>query len=170
MSHSVSKQLPNIFPNCLGRTVLSELHFNLASYSCFSCMCVCYLHIWLFSAGLCDLWITTTTTVLQPLVQFMWLTVFLYNLSPSPIQSTSWSGTVHFVLHTFLHSIIVFFFQHIWPINFTWNTSVVQYFYENIWLLSVIHDRLVTMILSPTNKMKYCCVVKHGGILSSWLS
>jgi len=37
-------------------------------------------------------------------VQFMCLTVFSHNISPSPILSTSWSGT-----STFLHPIIVFF-------------------------------------------------------------
>jgi len=29
---------------------------------------------------------------------------------PSFLWSTSWSGTLHFILHTFLHPIIVFFF------------------------------------------------------------
>jgi len=35
-------------------------------------------------------------------VQFTCLTVFLYNLSPSPFWSTSWSGTLtlHFIHHT----------------------------------------------------------------------
>jgi len=37
---------------------------------------------------------------------------FLHNLSPSFHRSTSWLGTVHFTLHTFLHKIIVFFSQH----------------------------------------------------------
>jgi len=36
-------------------------------------------------------------------VQFMCLTVFLHNLSPSPLWSTSWSGTLHIILHTFFH-------------------------------------------------------------------
>ena len=34
------------------------------------------------------------------------------NLSPSFLWSTSWPGTLHFILHTFLHPIIVFFSQH----------------------------------------------------------
>jgi len=38
--------------------------------------------------------------------------VFLHNLSPSPLGSTSWSQTLHFILHTFLHPIIVFYSQH----------------------------------------------------------
>jgi len=32
-------------------------------------------------------------------VQFTCLTVFLHNLSPSPLWSTSWSGALHFTLH-----------------------------------------------------------------------
>jgi len=38
-------------------------------------------------------------------VQFTCLTVFLHNLCPSVL----WSGTLHLILHTFLHPIIVFF-------------------------------------------------------------
>ena len=38
----------------------------------------------------------------------MCFTVFLHNLSPSPLWSTSWSGTLHFILHAFLHPVIVF--------------------------------------------------------------
>ena len=44
-------------------------------------------------------------------VQFTCLTVFFHNLSPSPLWSTSRSGTLQFILHTFLHPIIVL--QHI---------------------------------------------------------
>jgi len=45
-------------------------------------------------------------------VQLMCLTVFLHNLSPSFLWSTSWPGTLHFIIYRFLHSIIVFFSQH----------------------------------------------------------
>jgi len=38
--------------------------------------------------------------------------VFFHNLSPSFLWSTSWRGTLHFILHTFLHPIIIFFSQH----------------------------------------------------------
>ena len=34
------------------------------------------------------------------------------HISPSPLWSTSWSGTLHFILHTFLHPIIVVYSQH----------------------------------------------------------
>ena len=36
----------------------------------------------------------------------------LFPQSPSFLWSTSWPGTPHFILHTFLHPIIVFFSQH----------------------------------------------------------
>jgi len=47
-------------------------------------------------------------------VQFMCLTIFLHNVSPSPLWSTSWSvsGVLLLILHTFLYSISVFFSQH----------------------------------------------------------
>jgi len=44
--------------------------------------------------------------------QFTCLTVFFHNLSPSFLWSTCWPGTLNFILHTFLHPIIVFFSQH----------------------------------------------------------
>jgi len=40
---------------------------------------------------------------------------FLHNLSPCPLWSTSWSGTLHLKFHTFLHLISVFF-SHNMPI------------------------------------------------------
>ena len=39
-------------------------------------------------------------------------TDFFHNLSPSFLCSTSWPGTLHFIVHTFLHPIIIFFLQH----------------------------------------------------------
>jgi len=46
-------------------------------------------------------------------VQFMYLTVFFLNLSPSFLWSTSLPSNLHFILHTFLQPIMVFFSQHI---------------------------------------------------------
>jgi len=43
-------------------------------------------------------------------VQSKCSTVFFHNLSPSFLWSTSWPGTLHFTLHTFLHPIIMFLF------------------------------------------------------------
>jgi len=45
-------------------------------------------------------------------VRFVCLTLFLHNLSPSPLGSTSESETLQFTIHTFLHTIIIFFSQH----------------------------------------------------------
>ena len=44
-------------------------------------------------------------------IQSTCCTVFFHNLSPSFLWSTSWSGTLHFILYTFVHLIIVFFSQ-----------------------------------------------------------
>ena len=61
-------------------------------------------HLYLLSPS------TTTHGILR--IQFTCSTVFFHNLSPSSLWSTSWCGTLHFILHTFLHPIIVFFTQH----------------------------------------------------------
>jgi len=45
-------------------------------------------------------------------VQFTCLTFFFHNLSPSFLWSTSWPGTLNFIIHTLFHPIIVFFSQH----------------------------------------------------------
>jgi len=65
-------------------------------------------------------WLSTVSYQLHPSttihgilpVQSTHLTVFFHNLSPSFLWSTSWPGTFHFILHIFLHPIIVFFSQH----------------------------------------------------------
>jgi len=50
---------------------------------------------------------TTIHSIL--LVQFTCLAIFLYNLFPCPLWSTSWSGALHLIFHTFLHPITSFF-------------------------------------------------------------
>ena len=40
-------------------------------------------------------------------IQSTCFTVFFYNLSPSFLWSASWPCTLHFILHTFLHPIII---------------------------------------------------------------
>jgi len=40
------------------------------------------------------------------------LTILLDNLSPGPGWSSSWSWTLNFICHTFLHPIIIVFLQH----------------------------------------------------------
>ena len=46
------------------------------------------------------------------LVQTVCFTIFLHNLCPYPLWSTSWSGALHLIFHTYLHPISVFFSQH----------------------------------------------------------
>jgi len=53
---------------------------------------------------------TTIHSIL--LVQITCLAIFLHNLSPCPLWSTSWSGALHLIFHTFLRPISVFFSQH----------------------------------------------------------
>ena len=53
---------------------------------------------------------TTIHSIL--LVQTTCLAIFLHNLSPCPLWSTSWSGAVHLLFHTFFHPNSVFFSQH----------------------------------------------------------
>jgi len=45
-------------------------------------------------------------------VQITCLTIFLHNLSPCPLWSTSWSGALRLIFHAFLHPISIFFSQH----------------------------------------------------------
>ena len=67
--------------------------------------------------------------------------VFLHNLCPSPLWSTSWSHTLHFILHTFLHPTIVFFLQY------TACFAVVRRFYHLI---------LVSLSLSGIFPAHFC--------------
>jgi len=50
----------------------------------------------------------TTINVIH-FVHFTCLTVLSYNLSPGSLWSCSWYWTLIFILHTFLHPIIIFF-------------------------------------------------------------
>jgi len=45
-------------------------------------------------------------------VQITCLAIFLHNLSPRPVWSTSWSGALCLIFHTLLHPVSVFFSQH----------------------------------------------------------
>jgi len=63
------------------------------------------------SPNLYQLLPTTTIHSILP-VQTACLAIFLHNLCPCPLWSTSWSGALHLIFHTFLHPISVFFSQH----------------------------------------------------------
>ena len=64
------------------------------------------------SSNLYQLLPSTTIHSILP-VQITCLAIFLHNLFPCPLWSTSWSGVLHLIFHTFLHPISVFFLQHI---------------------------------------------------------
>jgi len=63
------------------------------------------------SSNLYQLLPSTTINSILP-VQTACLSIFLHSLSPCPLWSTSWSGALHLIFHTFLHPISVFFSQH----------------------------------------------------------
>ena len=47
------------------------------------------------------------------LVQFACLTVLFHIPFPGPLRSSSWSGALYFILHAFLHSVVIIFSQHL---------------------------------------------------------
>jgi len=53
-----------------------------------------------------------STMIHSILVQITCLAIFLHNLFPCALWSTSWSGAFHLIFHTFLHPISVFVSQH----------------------------------------------------------
>ena len=59
------------------------------------------------SSNLYQLLPSTTIHSILPIQITCCLAIFLHNLSPSPLWSTSWSGAHHLTFHTFLHSISV---------------------------------------------------------------
>jgi len=62
-------------------------------------------------------------------VQFMCLTVFFQNISPSFLWSTPWPGTLNFILYAFLPPVIIFFSQHM-PIPshlFCCSTEIISF-------------------------------------------
>jgi len=71
-------------------------------------------------------------------VQSMRLTVFFHNLSLSFLWSTSSPGTIHFILHTFLHPIIVFFSQHM-LISLLVINGTIWYTFETVWPCYVLY-------------------------------
>jgi len=66
-------------------------------------------------------------------VQFTCLTVLLHSRSPSFLWSTSWPGTLHFILHTFLHEAILF--QKIY------SPIIVPWTYINATVHNILHKK-----------------------------
>ena len=104
-------------------------------------------------------WASVVSCLIHPSVmicgilplQFTCLAGFFHNLSPSFLWSTSWPGTLHFILYTFLHPIIVFFLQHM-PNAHTIATcfAVVPRLYHLILVsLSTLYLELLSCSLKP---------------------
>ena len=62
----------------------------------------------------------------------------LDSLSPGPLWSSSWSGTLYFILQAFLHAIIIFFSQHM-PIPTTTHYSLFRNVYLFICLIFAMY-------------------------------
>ena len=76
------------------------------------CVCVCVSYPSWSSDILYQVPPSTTIHSIL-LVQFICLTVLFHICYPGPLWSSSWSGTPYFILHTFLHTFIIFFSQHV---------------------------------------------------------
>ena len=80
-------------------------------------------------------------------VQFMCLTVFLQR-SLQSLWATSWSDTFHFILHTFLHAIIVFFFCNTCHTNNWWKLEAIQRWLAicHMWPWTTTHQKFLLCI------------------------
>ena len=105
MSHYVNRQLRSADTTTILRPFVWDYLGQLVPEETFT-----HSHLFWSSTILYQLPPSTTIHSILP-VQFTCLTAVLHNLSQSPLWSTSWSGTLHFILHRFLHPIIVFVSQ-----------------------------------------------------------
>jgi len=76
---------------------------------------------------------TTIHSIL--LVQITCLAIFLHNLFPCPLWSTSRSGALHLIFHTFLHPISVFLTQYRRVMDGRTDIGKIQY---------ILHTKLIT--------------------------
>ena len=104
-------------------------------------------HLW---SSIVPLLLHPSTTIHGILpVQSTHLTVFFHNLSPSFLWSTPWPGTLHFILHTFLHPIIVFF-SHT---DYTYSTYSLSLWNAAVRLAAVIRGMVPRR---PTLRGRVC--------------
>jgi len=81
------------------------------------------------------------------LVQITCLAIFLHNLFPCPLWSTSWSGALHLIFHTFLQPISLLFAAHAhtiatcFAVVSCWYTyRMYMYMYTYVLLLKKLHS------------------------------
>jgi len=77
--------------------------------------------------------------------QYTWLTVLFHNLSPGPLWSSSWSGTLYFMLYTFFHQIIIFLFTTHAITMFCCSTEIMSSI-PNISFSSLLGNLSLTLI------------------------
>ena len=92
-------------------------------------------------------------------VQIACLAIFLHNLFPCPLWSTSWSGALHLIFHTFLHPNSVFFSQHM-PIP----TQPVMLLYQDHMVTGQLADTPTRGL--PTRGLD----ISQTGQLADWTS
>ena len=98
------------------------------------------------SSNLYQLLPSTTIHSILP-VQTACLAVFLHNLSPCPLWSTSWSGALHLIFHTFLHPITLLFTRHAHTIA-TCFAVVSRLYYLFLVFLSTPYLQLLSFTLT----------------------
>jgi len=88
-------------------------------------------------------------------VQITCLPIFLHNLSPRSFWSTSWSGALRLIFHTFLHPISGFFSQHVLI-----PSQPVLLLQQNVFFTGIMFSHLlmvsVAMLIWLCLSEKYC--------------
>ena len=94
---------------------------------------------------------TTTMIHIILLVQFTCLAVLFNNLSPGPLWSSSWSGTLYFISHTSLHPIIIFLSRQTWFAK--WEHCLHQ---NGFLVICIAYKNLSCNLLNLTYDMRLC--------------
>jgi len=115
-------------------------------------------------------WIFISFHLLQPTiysilpVQITCLAIFLHNLSPRPFWSTSWSGALHLIFHTFLYPVSVFYFAvHVHTIAACFAVVPILLVYHLFLIcLSTLYLGLISFTLKITHRSdhSYVCLLK----------
>jgi len=111
---------------------LPEKTFTHHTYHSHQSSLICFFHLLFTIHGILP-------------VQFTCLAVFFQNLSPSFLWSTFWPGTLHFILHTFLHPITFHSICPYHPNLFCCSTKIMSSNPN----LSTLHLELLTYSLMP---------------------
>jgi len=95
---------------------------------------------------------TTINNILH--VQFTCFTVFLYTLYPSPLWSTSWSGTLHFILHLHINLTIL--------MSNSWSATTISFLTGHVSLLCNILHHIQLLYSVPLTINDIFILVSNG--------